>query len=93
MSIGRRQLNLALMKLGFTRTQSVRTVNAVLEEIYEKLALRETVSIQGFGSFHFRQNRRSRMWDPRLGKQREVRGRLLLRFRPSAEMLRLLGKK
>jgi len=92
-STGRQQLNAALMKMGLTRTQAARALRALLGGIYERLAAREHVAIHGFGAFYFRQNHRALMWDPRSGTRREVKGRTLLRFRPSQELLELLRKR
>ncbi len=89
---GRRQLCSTLMRLGLTRMQAIRAVTDILGTINSHLAEQDHVSLQGFGSFHFRHNRRSLMWDPRLNRSRRVKGKVLLRFRPSQEFVDALRR-
>ena len=90
MSAGRQRLVAGLTKLGLTRAQAGKSVSAILGRIYERLSLRDRVAIQGFGTFVFRENRRARMYDPRLGVSRTIKGRTLLRFRASVEFMKAL---
>jgi len=91
-STGRLGLITALMKLGLTRSQAGLAVRSVLGKIGERLSARDRVAIQGFGTFIFKENRRARMFDPRSGVSRSVKGRTLLRFRASGEFIRALGR-
>lgn len=92
MSTGRLGLITALMKLGLTRSQSGKAVRSILGRIGERLSAKDRVAIQGFGTFIFRENRRSMMFDPRSGVSRTVKGRTLLRFRASGEFTKALGR-
>ena len=92
MSTGRLGLIAGLMKLGLTRSQAGKAVRSILGKMGERLAARDRVAIQGFGTFVFRENRRARMFDPRSGLSRNVKGRTLLRFRASREFTKALAK-
>lgn len=92
MTTGRLGLITSLMKLGLTRSQAGKAVRSILGRMGERLAARDRVAIQGFGTFIFRENRRARMYDPRSGSSRSVKGRTLLRFRPSEEFIHALRR-
>ena len=93
MSIGRHHLNAMLMKLGLTRAQAAQVITEIMGMMHERLSERDHVAIQGFGSFRFHQNRRTVMWDPRIKRSRTIRGKLLLRFKPSQQFLDMLNKR
>ena len=92
MTTGRLELITGLMKLGLTRSQAGKAVRSILGRIGERLAARDRVAIQGFGTFIFKENRRARMFDPRSGISRNIKGRTLLRFRASGEFVKALGR-
>ena len=87
MSAGRKSLADILMCKGLTRGKAEEAVAAIIESLHESFADGRPASIRGFGSFHFRESRRIRMWDPRMGNRRTVAGRRLLRFRSSEAFL------
>jgi len=87
MSAGRKSLADALVRKGLTRGKAEEAVTAIMEGLHAALASGRPALIRGFGSFHFRESRRTLMWDPRTGGRRNLDGGKLLRFRPSRSFL------
>jgi len=92
MSAGRRSLADILVWKGLTRGKAEDAVTAIIDGLHAALASGRPASIRGFGSFHFRESRRSLMWDPRTGKRKRLSGGRLLRFRPADSFLAGAGE-
>ena len=70
-------------RVGFSKQESARIMELVLEVIKERLEQGETVKISGFGNFVVRKKRSRRGRNPKTGEEIEITARRVLTFKPS----------
>ena len=70
-------------KLGFSKKDSARIVEAVFDTMKENLARGEKVKISGFGSFIVREKKARKGRNPQTGDEMEISARKVLTFKSS----------
>ena len=70
-------------KLGFSKKDSARIVEAVFDTMKENLARGEKVKISGFGSFVVREKKARKGRNPQTGDEIEISARKVLTFKSS----------
>ena len=70
-------------KLGFSKKDSARIVEAVFDTMKENLARGGKVKISGFGSFIVREKKARKGRNPQTGDEIEISARKVLTFRTS----------
>ena len=73
-------------QVGYSRAESARLVEDVLEQICTALARGENVKLSGFGTFLLRDKGTRRGRNPRTGESVEISSRRVLSFRPSQQL-------
>lgn len=76
---------------GLSLTKSERVVRRIFEAIVEELQYRKKVSIQGFGTFYWKEVKGRKVLHPRTKEKIQIPSRLKLKFEPS-KSLRYLPK-
>jgi integration host factor subunit alpha len=70
-------------KVGFSKKEAVRVVEALFNIVKDALERGEKVKISGFGNFVVRNKRARRGRNPQTGDDIEISPRKILSFRPS----------
>jgi integration host factor subunit alpha len=70
-------------KVGFSKKEAVRVVEALFDIVKDALERGEKVKISGFGNFVVRNKRARRGRNPQTGDDIEISPRKILSFRPS----------
>ena len=70
-------------RVGFSKQESAKILEMMLEIMKERLERGETVKISGFGNFTVRDKRSRRGRNPQTGQEIEITARRVLRFKPS----------
>ena len=70
-------------RVGFSRQESARAVEMILDVMKERLAQGETVKISGFGKFAVREKPSRTGRNPQTGEEIEITARRVLTFKPS----------
>ena len=81
-------------KLGLPKSQSVQTVESILEIIKNRLENGEDVLITGFGKFYVKEKRKRRGRNPATGEDLMLRSRRVVGFKCSGKLReRMNGEK
>jgi len=80
-------------KIGFTRKQSIETVETLLEIIKSTLESGEDVLISGFGKFCVRDKKERRGRNPATGDDLMLRPRRVVTFKCSGKLRERVNKK
>jgi len=83
-------VNVVYEKLGVSKRESAKLVDAVFDIIKEKLKGGEKVKISGFGNFIVRHKKPKKGRNPRTGTALEIAARRVLVFKPSQIMRKAL---
>lgn len=79
-------------KLGLSKRESAKLVDAVFDIIKDKLKGGEKVKISGFGNFIVRNKKPKKGRNPRTGETLQISARKVLVFKPSQIMRKSLRK-
>jgi Bacterial nucleoid DNA-binding protein len=79
-------------KLGFSKKDSAKIVEAVFDVMKEGLASNEKTTISGFGSFVVREKKARKGRNPQTGDEIEISARRVLTFRPSQVLKKALNE-
>lgn len=79
-------------KLGFSRTESLDLVEAVLAKMCDAMASGENVKISGFGSFILRDKRERVGRNPKTGVEVPITPRRVMTFRASQKLKDRIAK-
>jgi len=80
-------------QIGFTRKQSIETVETLLEIIKSTLESGEDVLISGFGKFRIRDKKKRRGRNPATGDDMMLRPRRVVTFKCSGKLRKKVNKK
>jgi integration host factor subunit alpha len=94
MTITKDSLSTKITKLGFTKLESYRLVETLLESIKESLQKGEDVLISGFGKFCVNEKRQRRGRNPQTGNDMTLAARRVVTFKCSGVLReRVNGRK
>ena len=79
-------------KLGFSKKDSARIVEAVFDIMKENLAQGEKIKVSGFGSFVVREKNARKGRNPQTGEEVEISARKVLTFKPSQVLKKLMNE-
>lgn len=79
-------------KLGFSKKDSARIVEAVFDMMKENLAQGEKIKVSGFGSFVVREKNARKGRNPQTGEEVEISARKVLTFKPSQVLKKLMNE-
>ena len=93
-TITRAQLGEAVyQEVGLSRNESAELLEAVLRQISDALASRETVKISSFGRFSVRRKGRRIGRNPKTGEEVPILPRKVLDFRPSQVLKKRINER
>lgn len=78
-------------KLGFSKKDSARFAETVLEVMKETFAHGEKIMISGFGSFVVSEKKARKERNPQTGEEIDISAREVLTFRPSPALKKILN--
>lgn len=70
-------------RAGFSRVESAKYVEMVLEEIFNAIVSRQDVKLSSFGAFQIRAKRERQGRNPKTGEEAKITARLVVAFKPS----------
>jgi len=79
-------------RLGFSKKDSEKIVEAIFDVMKENLAHGEKVKISGFGSFVVNEKKARRGRNPQTGDEIEISARRVLAFKPSQVLKKALNE-
>jgi integration host factor subunit alpha len=78
-------------RVGFSKKESNKIVELILETIKETLERGEKVKISGFGNFEIRQKKPRIGRNPQTGEEIEISARHVLTFKPSQVLKKMMN--
>ncbi len=79
-------------KLGFSKKDSARIVEAIFDVMKEGLAHGEKIKISGFGSFVMKEKKARKGRNPQTGDEIEISARRVITFKPSQVLREALNR-